>query len=865
MAKRLGKAEKEIYVEKLANYNAELDTLACTLEAFRGEMITKEVIDHLTSPFPEVPISVRRGHLLIHVRMTLQETLDKYSKHCSSLVKSDIIALATEAKREGLILKRIVNQLSSLHSMVPTAMSHRYLLMQIQDTLSGKFEEFEARLLKVTSHQLIGRNSDLFQIARDAERLGLIEQSIMDRLTSLNPSVPSRQESLKDHYEINEKLLRQIQQIEVEIRHTTKQYVGLPLHSMSLSAYIPKPGEFFHLGPEQLSKLIEILGKYAYNWRNIGVALNFQPQDLNNIQACPVLMLDSPRSYMTRLLEDWLMEKFEHTLSPTVGNLKKALFSQTVGLGLVANELSSFGKNVLLTQGQPEINLPYSTINVLLTATKSSAYPTHDEIYLEENESTLLDIQITSNIEGGYTTKWLKDGLELAHKIPIFCLHKADIDWDGINFTCIVDHATSTINIPITVHVSCPLDQFKGDLAAMYLAQPEVPEDTWPPISNQKYVNLALIKQQEVNYGSKLARVTIRGDIDDVLQEKQPYEYKDFLKSLQSGKLLIIEGRPGSGKTTFVHKITQDWASYSEGAIRLLLLVSLRVFNTFLNPGLSELLKMFKDLRVSEELILKRAGKGVCFVFDGFDEFSPPDGKNSIVYKIINKTYLSQSTVIVASRPAAIAKLRQRAHRVIEVLGFLNNQIFEYFDHYPFPSSSKSAELKAYLCSHPNILHMCYLPIHAAMVAFLFQEMGKVPKTETEMYTHFTHFTLMRNLSKSEDFELADISLNSLPEEEQACFRQICHLAFDKTLSSKQVLHQDEVSSYFKVKSHIDASLGLITIDRAAGLYGYKNIYTFLHLTFQEYLAAYHISTLTDKEQLKILDEHGEKHHMLVV
>ena len=32
--------------------------------------------------------------------------------------------------------------------------------------------------------------------------------------------------------------------------------------------------------------------------------------------------------------------------------------------------------------------------------------------------------------------------------------------------------------------------------------------------------------------------------------------------------------------------------------------------------------------------------------------------------------------------------------------------------------------------------------------------MGKVPKTETEIYMHFTRFTLMRNLSKSGDIDV---------------------------------------------------------------------------------------------------------------
>lgn len=71
---------------------------------------------------------------------------------------------------------------------------------------------------------------------------------------------------------------------------------------------------------------------------------------------------------------------------------------------------------------------------------------------------------------------------------------------------------------------------------------------------------------------------------------------------------------------------------------------------------------------------------------------------------------------------------------MVEFLGFLKHQIFEYFDYYD--KGFNSNELKAYVSSHPNILHMCYLPIHAAMIAYLFKVTGKVPRTETEIYTH---------------------------------------------------------------------------------------------------------------------------------
>lgn len=76
------------------------------------------------------------------------------------------------------------------------------------------------------------------------------------------------------------------------------------------------------------------------------------------------------------------------------------------------------------------------------------------------------------------------------------------------------------------------------------------------------------------------------------------------------------------------------------------------------------------------------------------------------MYKIINKEYLNLCTVVVASRPAAIATFRNKANRVIEVLGFPKDQILEYIDLYPFSDVKKRVKLKVYFSSHQNILHM---------------------------------------------------------------------------------------------------------------------------------------------------------------
>ena len=79
-----------------------------------------------------------------------------------------------------------------------------------------------------------------------------------------------------------------------------------------------------------------------------------------------------------------------------------------------------------------------------------------------------------------------------------------------------------------------------------------------------------------------------------------------------------------------------------------------------------------------------------------------------------------------------------------------------------------------------------------------------------------------------------------------------------------QVMSKSEVQEFFKDVSSDKDSLGLITVDRMAMTCGFENLYTFLHLTFQEYLAAYHIKEEKQKG-LGVLQYSSNKEHMQVV
>jgi hypothetical protein len=90
------------------------------------------------------------------------------------------------------------------------------------------------------------------------------------------------------------------------------------------------------------SFLIQQMSSCAYKWREIGTHLNFQQEELNNIQAKPLLMNDAPKSWLSALLSDWMEwapgDSRGSTNYANLEDLKSAV--SKAGFGVVAAQLS---------------------------------------------------------------------------------------------------------------------------------------------------------------------------------------------------------------------------------------------------------------------------------------------------------------------------------------------------------------------------------------------------------------------------------------------------------------------------------------------------------------------------------------------
>ena len=657
-----------------------------------------------------------------------------------------------------------------------------------------------------------------------------------------------------------------------------------------------------------VSALTEILAGHSSSWNNIGIFLNIPNNMLKDILS--LIHTGDSRMCLNNLLYHWIVRQHDYAKAPTVENLKEALRSNTVSLGDMANQLddelikhgiclnddddpSSLAKRSCLHTGVCSTVEQVERFNDdVKDSSPLAKRPCQDaplpyivsqslDTSVQEDNSTLLEVQVEARHGTTISYQWLKDDLPLKEgkdfigiNKPILCINNSYISKSEGAYVCKI---TSEDDLPdvccqhINVSVCAPpLDKVLVNvLVERYCAQPEIPEDSWPPRGGNTYFNLALIKQESIEKAGEYARNTIQGDMDDIFANKDSIKYKKVFTNLESGIRLLIEGRPGSGKTTLVHKFSQDWGrgKLQLNNIRLVFLVHLRGFLNNPDIMLRDIVKRYyipESTHMVDEVIKYSGdhnGRGLCFVLDGLDEYSPNSKSETFIFKLIKKKLLPKSIVIVASRPAATTKLRNIATRRVEVIGFLKQQIDDYIEEYSFSVFCKQ-DLHKYLEQHPNVRHMCYLPIHAAMLCYLFDKMGgKLPYTETKMYTEFTNQTLLRTLiTRYDKIESPD----NLLDQDKEMFYKICKLAFEKTVASRQVLKNSEIPHFSDISCGSE-SLGLITVDCMASVCGFENLYTFLHLTFQEYLAAYHISKLEKAKQLEIITQYSQKKHMIVV
>ncbi len=605
----------------------------------------------------------------------------------------------------------------------------------------------------------------------------------------------------------------------------------------------------FVLVEEHVNILAEVLHNVSHKWEQIGIMLQ-----LCQANIAEIAKFSSDKCKLYHILLRWYNKKRFASLDILKNALQSGLVSETATSETFLND---FHEKVL-TMEPPVKRFKMDHIRA----------DGLSDCQVSDGKSTILEVQSNESDK----LQWYKDNKSLCDNgrysgvssNMLFIKHACQ-GIDGKYFCSINGDVPATAKKTLKVKFSPE----KKNLLNIYSNNSDISSD-WPPVGNVSFIKLALINESSpIN---KIHDYSVRGDMDDILQEKNVGEY-EFFKKYEDGARVLVEGRPGSGKSTLTRKLSKDWATIPDilTGTNLVFLISLRILTASRDLTLSLILEPFyssADMRDKLVCVIENEnGKGCCFIVDGLDEYQPRNDSNNLIHKLLYRKYLHNSMVIVASRPIGSVDLRRsvKISKRIEVLGFSRESILEYVDSYFFQneySMQKAGELKDYLRSHVNLLHMCYLPVHAAMICFIYQQpIEDIPVTETKMYEYFTLLTIKRKL-ECDGSPVEYDSLNDLDGDILESFTKVCKIAFEMTIQSKQAITLGPTLSKNGSDVH---SLGLVTVDKTAKLFGVKDLYSFLHLTFQEFLTAYHICTCPIEEQQKIIRQYIESKKMLNV
>ncbi|XP_051722262.1 NACHT, LRR and PYD domains-containing protein 12-like isoform X5 [Ctenopharyngodon idella] len=339
----------------------------------------------------------------------------------------------------------------------------------------------------------------------------------------------------------------------------------------------------------------------------------------------------------------------------------------------------------------------------------------------------------------------------------------------------------------------------------------------------------------------------------------------------QRNRRVLTMGIAGVGKTVSVSKFILDWAEGTENQdIALIFPLPFRRLN--LNTKNCSLMGLLhKYFSYPKELASLPDGDGkIMFIFDGLDEcrfplnFKNNDGftdvhkettVSEIVTSLIKRQLVPSALIWITTRPAAGSLIpRDYIDQVTEVRGFNDEQKEQYFN------KNSSPEVAGNIIRHirksRSLYIMCHIPVFCWISLTVLQPLlaresnDKTPTTLTGMYTSFLLTQQQKMKAKYSD--------DPDPEANARSFDQIIlklgKLAFQQLEKGNLIFYKEDLEECGLDVSEGSVFSGLCTqIFQEEKAVSERNVYSFVHLSIQEFLAALYVFLISKDKKAKLL------------
>ena len=369
----------------------------------------------------------------------------------------------------------------------------------------------------------------------------------------------------------------------------------------------------------------------------------------------------------------------------------------------------------------------------------------------------------------------------------------------------------------------------------------------------------------------------------------------------QNPSKILVVGRPGIGKSLMCTKLSRDWSKGdllrdNDKSFDHLYLFQFRWFNTEtvekvslkellsrLHPEGSNDIELFQNILDNPEKVL--------LVFDGLDEFkyhehcveeeqahagnSPTEQMpfSTLYVKLVKGKQLSGATVLTTCRPNVVQSVvHLDFDRTVEIMGFTPQKVQEYVQNFSAHDPETGNRVWGHISSNLELLSLCYIPVNSRIICSFLEECIKLqeqnsgstlPSTSTEVYEGalrlfiFKHHPEFRGKPLTEEFFMGNVGFPSTVENTLSKAGALAKTGIEER---RLVFDKPEVQGM--------ENCGLFNRMPDSKIPGLriKAQFCFIHLTFQEFLAAREIVKMDPGELSDFITSNASdpKWHMVI-